>query len=195
MYHIGSTLVEVKLEDLRPTQMTMAFKEVDKKRKSWAKLKPAKRRDKMRKELVPAVMGPGQTGVVTLADPKRRSAMAACYSDYRARILGAAREEAPCFEAGGQLHAVERRAQQMAFEREVLADGTEAREKRLRALRPAKSSHAPLAFTGSLMAVLGAVVHARTSLHEHMPPHVRELQDLGLRGRLAVVSQEVVHPR
>ncbi len=61
MYRIGSTLVEVKLEDLRPTQMTVGFKEVDAKRKSWEKLKPAERKDAMRKELFPAVIGPGKT--------------------------------------------------------------------------------------------------------------------------------------
>lgn len=61
MYRIGSTLVEVKLEDLRPTQMTVGFKGVDAKRKSWEKLEPAERKDAMRKELFPAVIGPGKT--------------------------------------------------------------------------------------------------------------------------------------
>ena len=61
MYRIGSTLVEVKLEDLRPTQMTVGFKEVEAKRKTWTKLKPAERRDAMRKELFPAVIGPHKT--------------------------------------------------------------------------------------------------------------------------------------
>jgi hypothetical protein len=61
MYRIDSSLVEVKLEDLRPTQMTVGFKEVDEKRKSWAKLKPASRRDAMRRELFPAVIGPKKT--------------------------------------------------------------------------------------------------------------------------------------
>ena len=61
MYRIGSGLVEVKLEDLRPTQMTVGFREVDEKRKSWSKLKPAKRSEEMRKELFPAVIGPKHT--------------------------------------------------------------------------------------------------------------------------------------
>lgn len=61
MYRIGSSLVEVKLEDLRPTQMTVGFKEVNTKRKSWEKLKPTERRDAMRKELFPAVIGPNKT--------------------------------------------------------------------------------------------------------------------------------------
>jgi hypothetical protein len=61
MYQISSGLVEVKLEDLRPTQMTVGFKEVEKKRKSWLKLKPAKRRQAMRQELFPAVVGPNKT--------------------------------------------------------------------------------------------------------------------------------------
>ena len=46
---------------------------------------------------------------------------------------------APRFELRGQLFAIERCAQQMALEGEVLADGTEAREKSLRALRPGES--------------------------------------------------------
>lgn len=61
MYRIESTLVEVKLENLRPTQMTVGFDEVDKKRKSWAKLKPAQRRDAMQRQLFPAVIGPDKT--------------------------------------------------------------------------------------------------------------------------------------
>jgi len=61
MYRIRSTLVEVKLEDLRPTQMTVGFREVDEKRKSWRKLKPNERREAMRKELFPAVIGPRNT--------------------------------------------------------------------------------------------------------------------------------------
>jgi len=75
----------------------------------------------------------------------------------------------------------------VAFECEVLADGPEAGEKSLGPLWPAKSSHAPLAFTGGLMAVLGTVVHAGTGLHEHVP-HVRKLRDLGLRCRVAAQS-------
>jgi hypothetical protein len=84
----------------------------------------------------------------------------------------------------GQLFAIDRCAQQMALEGEVLADGTEAREKGLRALRSAKSSHAPLALMGGLMAILGAVVHARTGLHEHVLDG-RKLRDLGFRGWIA----------
>jgi hypothetical protein len=61
MYQISSGLVEVKLGNLRPTQMTVGFKEVEEKRKSWLKLKPAKRRQAMRQELFPAVIGPNKT--------------------------------------------------------------------------------------------------------------------------------------
>lgn len=61
MYRIGSTLKEVRLEELRPTQMSVGFAAVDHKRASWAKLKPLQRRDAMRKELFPAVIGPGDT--------------------------------------------------------------------------------------------------------------------------------------
>jgi len=55
----------------------------------------------------------------------------------------------------------------------------------MRALRPAKSSHAPLALTGGLMAVLGTIVHARIGLHERVPDG-RKLRHLGLRGWIAV---------
>lgn len=61
MYSIGSELKDVKLEKLRPTQITVGFKEVDKKRQSWAKLGRKERRDAMRRELFPAVKGPGKT--------------------------------------------------------------------------------------------------------------------------------------
>src|SRR5689334_3345198 len=72
----------------------------------------------------------------------------------------------------------------MAFKREVLAERTEAAEKGLRAFGPAKTSHAPLALTGGLMAVLGVVVHPSTGLYEHVA-HARKLWDLGLGGRIA----------
>jgi hypothetical protein len=61
MISIGSTLVEVKLKHLRPTQMTVGFKEVEKKRKSWEKLKADDCRQAMRQELFPAVKGPGKS--------------------------------------------------------------------------------------------------------------------------------------
>jgi hypothetical protein len=54
----------------------------------------------------------------------------------------------------------------------------------MRALRPATSSHARLALTGGLMAVLGTVVHARIGTQEHLLVG-RELRDLGLCGRIA----------
>lgn len=61
MYSIGSQLKDVKLRELRPTQITVGFKEVDKKRKSWSKLAPKERREAMRRELFPAIQGPGKT--------------------------------------------------------------------------------------------------------------------------------------
>jgi hypothetical protein len=59
MYRIESELIEVALEDLRPTQITVGFKEVDAKRKSWAKLDDADRKKAMGDEFFPAVRGPG----------------------------------------------------------------------------------------------------------------------------------------
>src|SRR4030095_5453688 len=84
-------------------------------------------------------------GVVTLAETKRKTNTRDRCSKSNERTLGAACESTPRVEARGKLLAIERGAQQMALECEVLADGTEAREKRLRAFRPAKTSHAPLA--------------------------------------------------
>jgi hypothetical protein len=58
MFRIDSSLFEVSLEHLRPTQITVGFDEVEKKRKSWAKLKPRRRLRAIREELFPVVKGP-----------------------------------------------------------------------------------------------------------------------------------------
>ena len=60
MISVDSTLVKVKLKHLRPTQMTVGLKEVAKKRASWAKLSPDKRRRAMGEQMFPAVKGPGK---------------------------------------------------------------------------------------------------------------------------------------
>ena len=60
MYRIESELKEVALRELRPTQMTVGYKEVAAKRKSWAKLDPADRKKAMAEEFFPAVRGPGK---------------------------------------------------------------------------------------------------------------------------------------
>ncbi|CAG9236266.1 hypothetical protein BGLA2_700121 [Burkholderia gladioli] len=80
--------------------------------------------------------------------------------------------------------AIKRSTQQMPLQGEVLADQPEAREESLSTLRVAKSSHASLAFAGWLMAVLGAVVHAGSCLHEPVLD-VGELRDTGLCSRVA----------
>jgi len=54
----------------------------------------------------------------------------------------------------------------MPLEGKVLADRTEAGEQCLGAIGIAKSAHAPLAFSGRLMAVLSAVVDACSRLDE-----------------------------
>ena len=58
MYRIESELKEVPLEELRPTQITVGFKEVDAKRKSWSKLSAKDRKKAMDEEFFPAVRGP-----------------------------------------------------------------------------------------------------------------------------------------
>lgn len=61
MISIGSTLIEVKLKHLRPTQMTVGFAEVERKRKSWEKLGTEACRQAMRQELFPTIKGPDKT--------------------------------------------------------------------------------------------------------------------------------------
>lgn len=68
------------------------------------------------------------------------------------RILGELGETMPRLKTLSELFAVERRAQQMSLEREVLPDRSKAREKGLSALWVAKSAQAPLTFTRRLMA-------------------------------------------
>ncbi len=71
----------------------------------------------------------------------------------------------------------------MPLQGEVLADQPEAREESLSARRVAKPSHASLAFAGGLMTVLGAVVRARSGLHEHALDG-GELGNIGHRRRV-----------
>jgi hypothetical protein len=58
MFRIDPQLQDVLLKDLRPTQMTIGLREVDEKRKDWAKLTPKRRRREMSDQLFPAVKGP-----------------------------------------------------------------------------------------------------------------------------------------
>jgi len=58
MHHIGSRLHTVPLKQLRPTQMTVGFREVRAKQEEWAALGKKKRIAAMAEEFFPAVMGP-----------------------------------------------------------------------------------------------------------------------------------------
>ncbi len=60
MYRIESHLHEIPLKQLRPTQMTVGFREVDEKRASWAQLGDKARRKAMGEQLFPVVKGPGK---------------------------------------------------------------------------------------------------------------------------------------
>ena len=71
------------------------------------------------------------------------------------------REFVPGDESCGELLSIERFAQQVSLQREVLADRPEAREEGLRALRVAKACHMPLSLPDGPTAVLHAVVRAR----------------------------------
>jgi hypothetical protein len=99
------------------------------------------------------------------------------------RILGKLGETMPRVKTSSELFAVERRAEQMSLERKVLPDRSEVREKRLSALGVAKPAKAPLTFTRRLMAIFGPIVHAGSSLDEHVFD-ICQLRDAGLRGRI-----------
>ena len=60
MYRIKSKLQEVPLSELRPTQMTIGLKEVDRKQQEWAELGKKKRQKAMAEALFPAVIGPAK---------------------------------------------------------------------------------------------------------------------------------------
>jgi hypothetical protein len=60
MYRIESKLQEVPVAALRPTQMTIGLKEVERKQQEWAALGKKKRRATMREVLFPAVIGPDE---------------------------------------------------------------------------------------------------------------------------------------
>ena len=71
----------------------------------------------------------------------------------------------------------------MSLEREVLANRSEARQKRLRAIRIAEATHPTLAVTRRLMAIFGTVVHPCTGFDEDVFD-VCQFGDFGLRGRI-----------
>jgi hypothetical protein len=58
MYRIQSKLHRVAVTKLRPTQMTVGFREVERKQQEWAALGKKKRRAAMAEVLFPAVIGP-----------------------------------------------------------------------------------------------------------------------------------------
>jgi len=58
MYRITSQLQRVPIADLRPTQMTIGKKEVERKQEEWSGLSKKKRRAAMSEVLFPAVVGP-----------------------------------------------------------------------------------------------------------------------------------------
>ena len=59
MYKLGSEIKTVELADLHPTQVTLGFRQVVEKRKTWVDLPAKKRRAEMENELFPVVKGPG----------------------------------------------------------------------------------------------------------------------------------------
>jgi len=57
MFTIKTSLLVERLEELRPTQITVGFKEVEQKRKDYATLKPKQREARIREHLFPVVKG------------------------------------------------------------------------------------------------------------------------------------------
>jgi hypothetical protein len=76
-----------------------------------------------------------------------------------------------------ELLAIERGARQVPLEGEVLPDWAKARKESPRAFGQAEPPDAPFAFARRLMAIFGAVVHARAGPDEYML-HVRQLRKL-----------------
>lgn len=72
----------------------------------------------------------------------------------------------------------------MALQREVLADEPEVRQEDLRTPRIAEATHATLPFACRLMTVFDSVIQPSTGFDEDMFD-VRQLEDLGFRGRVA----------
>lgn len=61
MYHINERLKKVPLSQVRPTQITVGYKEVATKRGEWGKLSKKSRLRVMSETIFPAVLGPERT--------------------------------------------------------------------------------------------------------------------------------------
>jgi hypothetical protein len=110
--------------------------------------------------------------------------------------LGELTEFASRSELSRDLFAIKRDPQQTSLEREVLPNGTKARQESLSEFALAKPTHAPLAFTCRLATVLGPIVHASGGFDEHMSD-VCQFGDVGLRGRVAaqLISDDLARQR
>src|SRR5258707_3040027 len=89
----------------------------------------------------------------------------------------------PCREARLESDTMTRGTHAMSGQHAVLPDRTETGEKCLRAFGAAKAAHLPFVSAGGLVAILGAVVHARSRLDEFML-HVRKFRDRGFCRRI-----------
>ena len=89
MYQIESRLRTVEIEDLRPTQMTVGFKEAEAKRKSWTKLKADERRSAMGEELFPAVQGPKKRYFII---DRHHAALALLHEEFERVQVGIAKD-------------------------------------------------------------------------------------------------------
>ena len=118
--------------------------------------------------------------IVNLRSTRQHEVGSECWSETSRRILGDVGKFAPRLEPGCELFAINRRAQLMALECEMLPYRPEAKEEFLCAFRVAKTAHASLAFACRLVAVLGSVVEASSRFHEHVLD-VRQFRDLTFR--------------
>jgi hypothetical protein len=124
------------------------------------------------------------SGVLNLSRVRRHDGRRDDRSESSRRIWGESGEFAPRDESRRELFAIERSAQQMPLEREMLPDRSEARGEFLCAFRVTKATHSTLAFTRGLVAVFCAGVQPSGRFDEHVL-HVRKLRDLGFRCRIA----------
>lgn len=107
-----------------------------------------------------------------------------CGSEASRRSLGDVGKFAPRDKPGRKVLEIERSAQQMSPQCEVLPDQTEARQEGLRTLRVANALHTPLALPCGLMAILRPVVDTGRGLDEYML-HVVQSRNVGFRRPIA----------
>lgn len=121
MFAISSPLFETAVAELRPTQITVGFAEVERKREKWARIKKSERKPRMREELFPVVKGPG--GRVHILD-HHHAAIALMQEGAETAQAGLVKDLSSVSKAAfwtfldhfGWMHAYDARGRKRAFE-------------------------------------------------------------------------------